>query len=98
MKDLTQVIIRPVVTEKTTMMGEHAKRKKYVFEVASAANKKEIKQAVERFFGVKVHEVRTMTVSGKPKRLGRFMGRRPDWKKAIVTVNPDDKIDLFDAV
>ena len=55
-------------------------------------------QAVERFFGVKVREVRTLNVKGKPKRLGRHMGRRKDWKKAIITVQSGDKIDIFDVV
>ena len=95
MKDLTRVIVRPVVTEKTTDMGENDK---YVFEVASEANKNEVKQAVEKFFGVKVVDVHTMNMKGKPKRLGRYMGRRKDWKKAIVTVQSGDKIDLFDVV
>jgi len=95
MKDLTRVIVRPVVTEKTTDMGENDK---YVFEVASEANKAEVKQAVEKFFGVKVVDVRTLNMKGKPKRLGRYMGRRKDWKKAIVTVQAGDKIDLFDTV
>ena len=95
MKDLTRVIVRPVVTEKTTDMGENDK---YVFEVASEANKAEVKQAVEKFFGVKVVDVRTLNMKGKPKRLGRYMGRRKDWKKAIVTLQSGDKIDLFDVV
>ena len=95
MKDLTRVIVRPVVTEKSTDMGESDK---YVFEVASDANKNEVKQAVEKFFGVKVLDVHTMNMHGKPKRLGRHMGRRKDWKKAIVTVQSGDKIDLFDVV
>lgn len=95
MKDLTRVIVRPVVTEKTTDLGEHDK---YVFEVASEANKNEVKQAVERFFGVKVLDVHTLNMKGKPKRLGRHMGRRKDWKKAIVTLQSGDKIDLFDVV
>jgi large subunit ribosomal protein L23 len=95
MKDLTRVIVRPVVTEKSTDMGEN---EKYVFEVASEANKNEVKQAVEKFFGVKVVAVHTMNMKGKPKRLGRHMGRRKDWKKAIVTVQAGDKIDLFDVV
>jgi large subunit ribosomal protein L23 len=95
MKDLTRVIVRPVVTEKSTDLSEHDK---YVFEVAVDANKNEIKQAVERFFGVKVNEVRTLNVKGKPKRLGKHLGRRKDWKKAIVTVRSGDKIDLFDVV
>ena len=96
MKDLSQVLIRPVVTEKTTDISEQTN--KYVFEVALAANKHEIHQAVEKFFGVKVLDVRTMRMHGKPKRMGRFMGRRPNWKKAIVTLQADDKIDLFDLV
>jgi large subunit ribosomal protein L23 len=95
MKDLTRVIVRPVVTEKSTDLSEHDK---YVFEVAVDANKNEIKQAVERFFGVKVNDVHTLNVKGKPKRLGKHMGRRKDWKKAIVTVRSGDKIDLFDVV
>jgi large subunit ribosomal protein L23 len=95
MKDLTRVIVRPVVTEKTTEMGESDK---YAFEVASDATKSEVKQAVEKFFGVKVLDVHTMNVRGKPKRLGRYMGRRKDWKKAIVTLQSGDKIDLFDVV
>lgn len=96
MKDLSQVLIRPVVTEKTTDISEQTN--KYVFEVATAANKHEIHQAVEKFFGVKVLDVRTMRMHGKPKRMGRFAGHRPDWKKAIVTLQTDDKIDLFDLV
>jgi large subunit ribosomal protein L23 len=96
MKDLSQVLIRPVVTEKTTDISEQAN--KYVFEVAIAANKHEIRQAVEKFFGVKVLDVRTMRMHGKPKRMGRYQGRRPNWKKAIVTLQTDDKIDLFDLV
>ena len=96
MKELTRVLVRPVVTEKTTALTEE--KNKYVFEVATEANKNEVKQAVEKFFGVKVVDVRTMNMKGKPKRLGRYMGRRKDWKKAIVTVQSGDKIDLFDVV
>ncbi len=96
MKDLSQVLVRPVVTEKSTDLSEQAN--KYVFEVALAANKHEIRQAVEKFFGVKVLDVRTMRMHGKPKRMGRFEGHRPDWKKAVVTLQADDKIDLFDLV
>ena len=92
MKDLTRVIVRPVVTEKTTDMGESQKS---VFEVATAANKIEIKQAVEQYFGVKVTGVRTMNVKGKPKRQGRFEGKRPDWKKAWVVLKKDAKMIEF---
>ena len=96
MKDLTRVLVRPVVTEKTTDMKEA--KNKYVFEVAPDANKHEIRRAVEQYFGVKVTEVRTARVQGKPKRMGRYMGRRPAWKKAIVTLQSDDTIDIFDVV
>jgi large subunit ribosomal protein L23 len=95
-KELSQVLIRPVITEKSTDLGEAYNQ--YVFEVALRANKHEIQQAVERFFGVKVLDVRTMRMHGKPKRMGRFLGHRPAWKKAIVRLQADDKIDLFDLV
>lgn len=96
MKDLTQVLIRPVVTEKTTSLREQSN--KYVFEVAIAANKAEVRQAVEKYFGVKVLDVHTSRMYGKPKRMGRFEGRRPNWKKAVVTLQSGDTIDLFDVV
>ena len=63
-----------------------------------AANKHEIRQAVEHFFGVKVTGVRTMNYRGKIKRMGRFQGKRADWKKAVVTLAKDDSIDLFEIV
>lgn len=96
MKDITRILVRPVVTEKTTGLTEE--KNKYVFEVALAANKHEIRAAVEKFFGVKVLDVRTARIHGKPKRMGRFEGHRPNWKKAIVTLAPDDKIEMFDVV
>ena len=96
MKDLSHVLLRPVVTEKSTELNSEAN--KYVFEVAVSANKKEVRRAVEQFFGVKVLDVRTMNMRGKPKRQGMFTGRRSDWKKAIVTLSPNDKIDMFDVV
>ena len=68
----------------------------YFFEVDPAANKHEIQQAVEHFFGVKVTQVRTMNYRGKIKRMGRFSGKRADWKKAVVTLAEGDTIDLFD--
>jgi len=95
-KNLSQVLVRPVVTEKSTALNAEAN--KYVFEVAVRANKKEIRRAVEQFFGVKVLDVRTMNMKGKPKRQGMFAGRRSDWKKAVVTLSPNDKIDMFDVV
>ena len=88
-----QIIIRPVITEKTTdLQTQHGK---YVFEVAKKANKIEIRKAVEMVFGVRVSNVRTMVVRGDVRRVGRFFGRRPFWKKAIVTLNDGDSIDFY---
>lgn len=96
MKELSQVIRRPLITERGAAMRE--KNNEYYFEVVPEANKHEIKQAVEHFFGVKVLDVRTQNRRGKFKRLGRFRGQRSDWKKAIVTLASEDAIDLFDMV
>ena len=85
-----EIIIRPVVTEKSSTTIEEGK---YTFEVAKKATKVEIKRAVEKLFGVKVLSVNTMTVKGKEKRVRYQTGRTPDWKKAIVTIetNPTEK-------
>jgi large subunit ribosomal protein L23 len=96
MKDLSKVIQRPLVTERGTDLRE--KYNQYFFEVLPAANKHEIRQAVEHFFGVKVTDVRTMNMRGKVKRMGRYSGKRADWKKAIVTLAEGDHIDVFDNV
>jgi len=96
MKDLSKVIRRPLITERGADLREQSN--KYLFEVAPEANKHEIKQAVEHFFGVRVLDVRTQNYRGKIKRLGRFSGKRADWKKAIVTLADEDTIDLFDMV
>jgi large subunit ribosomal protein L23 len=96
MKNLSQVVRRPLITERCADLRD--RDNKVIFEVHPHANKHEIKQAVEHFFGVKVVEVRTMNVLGKVKRLGRFSGKRADWKKAIVTLAKGDTIDLFDQV
>jgi large subunit ribosomal protein L23 len=90
---LTDVIRRPLITEKTTVMREDGRT--VVFEVARDANKIEIKQAVEKLLGSKVAEVRTANAHGKVKRQGRFQGRRPDWKKAYVKLQEDAKIPDF---
>ena len=88
------VIIRPIITERS-MAG--AAEKKYVFEVAPAAGKIEIKKAVEEIFGVKVAKVNTIKLPGKWKRMGVHVGKRPDIKKAVVTLTPDSKgIELFE--
>jgi large subunit ribosomal protein L23 len=96
MKDLSKVIRRPLITERGTKMRE--RNNQYLFEVDPSANKHEIRQAVEHFFGVKVLQVRTQNQRGKIKTLGRFSGKRADWKKAIVTLAAEDSIDLFDMV
>lgn len=89
------VLIRPLVTEKSTVL---AGRGKYVFEVDVRANKNQVKEAVELAFSVHVSTVNTMVVKGKPKRFGRQEKLRPDWKKAIVTLAPGDSIELFEGV
>ena len=96
MKDLSRVIERPLITERGADLRE--KYNQYFFQVNPDANKHEIKQAVEQFFGVKVENVRTMNMRGKIKRMGRFAGKRADWKKAIVTLAEGDAIDVFDNV
>ena len=90
------IIKKPIVTEKT--MSQSAE-KKFTFEVAKDVNKIEIKRAVEEAFGVKVKKVNTMNVLGKIKRQGVHVGKRPDWKKAIVTLTEDSKtIEFFDGM
>jgi large subunit ribosomal protein L23 len=94
MKEPHHIIRRPLITEKSTQLKDA--NRQYVFEVYQAANKLEIQSAVERLFKVKVTEVRTANVLGKLKRLGRKYGKRPDWKKAIVTLKEGDRIDFFE--
>jgi len=93
--EIYQVIKRPLVTEKTTLAKE---ANKYHFEVYRRANKIEIGQAVEKLFKVKVVSVRTMNMAGKKKRVGRVLGRKRDWKKAIVTLAPGSSIEIFQKV
>jgi len=94
MKEVYEIIRRPLVTEKSTQQKETSQQ--YAFEVNPKANKNEIQSAVERLFKVKVLEVRTCNVLGKVKRLGRKYGKRPDWKKAIVTLKEGDRIEFFE--
>jgi large subunit ribosomal protein L23 len=96
MKDARSVVRKALITEKGTVMRET--RNQYHFEVASSANKIEIKQAIQTLFSVKVKSVRTQQNHGKLRRQGRFAGRRNDWKKAIVTLMPDQKIELFEQI
>ncbi len=93
MKPLHQVLKKPLITEKTAMQKESDGR--VVFEVAMDANKIEIKQAVEKAFDVKVESVNTMIVAGKIKRVGRQFGKRPNRKKAFVTLAEGSNIDFF---
>lgn len=91
--DDQKVIVRPIITEQ----GMHFANAKgaYSFEVNKAANKTEVKNAVERIYGVKVQKVRTANHKGKHRRRGRTMGTTASWKKAVVYLEPDYHIDLF---
>ena len=94
------IVRRPIISERTmtpVFDREGNEIKKYTFEVPMSANKIEIKKAVEEVFGVTVAKVNTMHVLGKMKRMGRYEGRRPSWKKAIVTLAADSKsIEFFE--
>ena len=96
MKSPFDVIRRPLITEKANLDKEM--RNTYHFEVASAVDRQEIREAVEAVFNVHVKDVRTQIVRGKEKRMGRFVGRKPSWKKAIVTLREGDTIDLFEGI
>ncbi len=96
MKTLYNVLLAPLLTEKGTVLKE--KDNKVVFRVARDANKIEIKKAVEEVLKVKVDRVTTINYKGKKKRLGRFEGKRPDWKKAIVTLKEGEKLDFIEGV
>jgi large subunit ribosomal protein L23 len=109
MRSPQTVIKRPLLTEKSARLREtgggasaHAEGEAYaqkvVFEVARDANKIDIRRAVEQLFKVSVTEVRTLVVRGKVKRVGRFSGQRPSWKKAFVTLKPGDNIEFFEGV
>ena len=92
---LYEVLRRPVITEKSTILKEGGR---YVFEVARKANKNQIKEAVEKAFSVKVEMVNVMTVPGKLRRVARRQVLTPSWKKAIVTLKKGNKIDFFEGV
>jgi large subunit ribosomal protein L23 len=95
MKDLHEVLRRPLITEKSTILKET--QRSLCFEVHRDATKPEIKKAVETLFGVKVADVRVANVHGKMKRQGRYQGRRPDWKKAYVVLREGEKmVEFFD--
>jgi large subunit ribosomal protein L23 len=96
MRSPRQVIVRPLMTEKSMRLKDE--RNAVAFQVLPDANKVEIRRAVEAIFNVRVKDVRTATVRGKLKRMGRFEGRRPSWKKAVVTLAQGDKIELVEGV
>jgi large subunit ribosomal protein L23 len=95
MSDPRSIIKKPLITEKGTALMEE---NKYLFKVDKKANKSEIKKAVETLFKVKVLEVNTMTVPGKAKRVGRYLGHTSDWKKAIVKLAEGNRIEFFEGV
>ena len=90
----SDVVQGPIITEKGTLVNEQGNQ--VVFRVHPRANKVEIRQAVERLFKVKVDKVRTIRLLGKERRVGRHAGRRPDWKKAYVTLAEGNRIDFFE--
>ena len=90
-----EVLRRPLVTEKGTHLQE---QNKYLFEVALNANKPQVKQAIEKAFNVRVKSVNLMKMSGKKKRYGRAYTKRPDWKKAVITLKEGDTIQVFEGI
>ena len=96
MKTAQDIILKPVITEKSM---DDLQAGKYTFKVAKDANKSEIKKAVETLFGVQVAKVNTLNVRGRAKRVGRFMGKTADWKKAIITLTEGSKtIEFFEGM
>lgn len=88
------IVISPIITEKSENQAQS--QNTYTFKVSINANKIEIKHAIEKIFAVKVLDVNTIRMLGKPKRLGKYSGKRPDWKKAIVTLRSGDRIADFE--
>ena len=96
MKAAQDIILKPILTEKSM---DDLQTGKYTFKVAKDANKSEIKKAVEELFDVKVAKVNTINCNGRAKRVGRFFGKTPDWKKAIITLTEDSKaIEFFEGM
>ncbi|MBR1739275.1 MAG: 50S ribosomal protein L23 [Ruminococcus sp.] len=95
MRTAYDIILKPIITEDSM---ERLANNVYTFKVAKDANKIEIAKAVEEIFNVKVSKVNTMNVKGKQKRMGRYEGFRPDWKKAVVTVEGDKTIEFFEGM
>ena len=95
MKAAQDIILKPVITEKSM---DDLQAGKYTFKVATDANKTEIKKAVEQLFNVKVAKVNTLNCNGRTKRVGRYVGKTSDWKKAIVTLEGEKTIEFFDGM
>jgi large subunit ribosomal protein L23 len=95
-KTAREIVLRPLLTEKGNQLKSASNQ--YLFQVDKAANKIQIKKAVEEIWNVRVTDVRTICIRGKKKRMGRFEGRRPDWKKAVVTLRQGETIELFEGV
>jgi len=95
MKNARDIVIKPIVSERSVAGME---QNKYTFKVDLKANKIDIKSAIEEIFKVKVLDVKTMVVKGKVKRMGRYEGKRPNWKKAIVTLKEGDKIEVIEGL
>lgn len=93
--DMYNIIRRALITEKSTLAKEE---NKYVFEIDKRANKIEVAKAVEKLFKVKVLDVHVMNMAGKKKRVGRIMGEKPSWKKAVVTLAPGSRIEIYEGV
>ena len=96
MRDPREIIVRPVVTEESAMLQEN--QRTYTFLVAKDANKMEIRNAVQTLFEVKVEAVRTANYQGKWRRLGRSIGRKPTFKKAVVRIAEGDSIDVYEGI
>ena len=96
MMDIYQVIKEPRITEKANIQKEDTNQ--VTFKVHKKANKVEIRQAVETFFKTKVLEVRTMNVRGKKRRMGKTVGKKSDWKKAVVRLAPGENIEFFEGM
>lgn len=96
MKTANNLISQAILSEKSAIIKE--KENRYVFKVNAKANKPEIRKAIESAFGVKILDIRTMNVKGKTKRLGRFVGKRSSWKKAIVRLKEGNSIEIFENV
>ncbi|MBU0477976.1 50S ribosomal protein L23 [bacterium] len=93
MKSIYEIIKGPLITEKSTDIGE--KQNKYVFKVGCNANKIEIRNAIEKIFNVKIEKVNTIKLQGKKKRVRKVEGKTPDWKKAVITLKEGNKIEFI---